>query len=338
MEIPPADDTPPVADAPSCEHQGGTAVCGEKKLCVLCGEEYGEAVTHSYTDGVCSLCGEPEKQIIKSPRKYSISIDPAIEHGTVIADKALAAEGELVTLTVTPDEGYELATYSISVEGPVSVSFSGNTFTMPASDVTVSVRFQDAAAFKITMSINPGYAVTMTENTVYPVPGGGSYSFTVTVRDGYDGSAMAVKVKGASAGEYTTLSPDENGVYTISNITEDQAILVTGVQAVVPDTGEDFAVTIPANVSLNRSNGVLVTVENLAEGSSLLVSVSSQNGGNLIKDGEKIPYSYESTLRFTENGSRTLAMSVNSADIVGKSAGEYVDVLNFSCSVTNTGA
>ena len=52
-----------------------------------------------------------------------------------------AGAGTKITVTATPDEGYGLA--YITVDGE---RISGNTFTMPAHDVTVRVYFTDAAA------------------------------------------------------------------------------------------------------------------------------------------------------------------------------------------------
>jgi len=64
-------------------------------------------------------------------------------NGTVIADKTTAAAGETVTLTITPDTGYELDVLEVkdASEGTVTVS-SDHKFTMPASNVTVTATFK----------------------------------------------------------------------------------------------------------------------------------------------------------------------------------------------------
>jgi len=59
-----------------------------------------------------------------------------MENGTVIADKETAREGELVTLTVTPDEGYSLKALYVN-----DIAIEGNTFTMPGRDVTITAEF-----------------------------------------------------------------------------------------------------------------------------------------------------------------------------------------------------
>ena len=62
--------------------------------------------------------------------------------GTVTADPANPAAGELVTLTVTPTAGYVLGTLTVT-QGETEVTVENNQFTMPAGDVTVSATFKE---------------------------------------------------------------------------------------------------------------------------------------------------------------------------------------------------
>ncbi len=73
---------------------------------------------------------------------YSINIASDIEHGTVTSSRKKADQGNPVTITATPDEGYVLE--SLTVDGTDvtgNVSNNSYTFTMPASDVTVTATF-----------------------------------------------------------------------------------------------------------------------------------------------------------------------------------------------------
>ena len=73
---------------------------------------------------------------------YAITITEA-ENGVVTADVEEAAEGDKVTLTITPSEGYELDALSVTAgETAVEVA-EDNTFTMPAADVTVNATFKE---------------------------------------------------------------------------------------------------------------------------------------------------------------------------------------------------
>ena len=68
---------------------------------------------------------------------YSITVE-VNGNGTATADVASASEGRTVTLTVTPEEGYELK--SISVNGE---EIEGTSFVMPAENVTIVVEFAE---------------------------------------------------------------------------------------------------------------------------------------------------------------------------------------------------
>ena len=76
---------------------------------------------------------------------HSITIDNAIENGTVASNKASANSGDQVTLTVTPEVGYELT--ALSYNGTAITPLTGGsdqstyTFTMPDADVTVTATF-----------------------------------------------------------------------------------------------------------------------------------------------------------------------------------------------------
>ena len=75
------------------------------------------------------------------PSNYEIIIGPTISSGTVSSNVSSATEGETVTLTITPDSGYDLS--SITADNGVTLSGSGNTrtFTMPAATVTIEASF-----------------------------------------------------------------------------------------------------------------------------------------------------------------------------------------------------
>ena len=79
-----------------------------------------------------------EFELIPAPTQHTITIAAGITNGTVTADRATAAAGETVTLTVTPDAGYSLVAGSLMFNGNV---ITGNTFTMPDANVTITATF-----------------------------------------------------------------------------------------------------------------------------------------------------------------------------------------------------
>ncbi len=86
---------------------------------------------------------------------FAIILPESFENGMVTCDKATAAQGETVTLTVTPNNGYELETLTVTtiLDAPVGAPLRANvdltegengtyTFAMPAAPVAVSATFK----------------------------------------------------------------------------------------------------------------------------------------------------------------------------------------------------
>ena len=73
---------------------------------------------------------------------YKITIE-STSNGSVTTQPANeAAEGEEVTLTVSPADGYHLEALTVKDASDQKVTVTNNKFTMPASDVTVSATFE----------------------------------------------------------------------------------------------------------------------------------------------------------------------------------------------------
>lgn len=102
------------------------------------------------------------KVTVSTPTTYNVTVASGITNGTVSADKAIAAEGETVTLTVTPDTGYELENLTVTDASNNPVTVTNNQFTMPASDVTVSATFSSVAT---------DWKVSFADENGYPIPG-----------------------------------------------------------------------------------------------------------------------------------------------------------------------
>ena len=83
-----------------------------------------------------------------------------IEHGSISASPSTADAGKIITITATPDAGYELSSVTVSptesgVTAPTAtINDNTATFTMPASDVTVTATF-DLAWNAITYTCSP---------------------------------------------------------------------------------------------------------------------------------------------------------------------------------------
>jgi len=81
--------------------------------------------------------------------QYKVKIDDAIENGTVTASRKTALDGDVITLTVTPNSGYDFESLTVTDADGNTVETTetadGYQFTMPASDVEVSAAFVEQA-------------------------------------------------------------------------------------------------------------------------------------------------------------------------------------------------
>ena len=81
------------------------------------------------------------------PTTYAVTA-PDVENGTVRVSPSRASRGTTVTITVTPDEGYELESLTVldSRDNEITLTDKGDgkyTFTMPAGRVTVEASFAE---------------------------------------------------------------------------------------------------------------------------------------------------------------------------------------------------
>ena len=82
-------------------------------------------------------------------------------NGTASASVPYAAEGEIVTLTATPKDGYRFSKWEVT---PATVSVTGNTFTMAAETVSVKVIFARRSSGGSSGSSARTYALTYETN------------------------------------------------------------------------------------------------------------------------------------------------------------------------------
>ena len=162
--------------------------------------------------------------------KFTISVN-APKGGKITTNRTKADKGDEIIVTVTPDNGYQMAegslTYSLSVAGGETVKITGNRFTMPAGNVTITCKWETATttakgitSFSISGVVG---AVNNTTNTI-----------TITLPRGTD---------------VTKLTP---------------VIATNGVKSLTPGSGEtvDFtnAVTYTAAMEDGSSKTYTVTV------------------------------------------------------------------------------
>ena len=103
-----------------------------------------DAMAKAIEDAITGLVPRPSSS--SSKPSYSVTAPGTAENGSVTVSPKNATKGSTVTVTVKPDDGYQLdkLTVADAKGGTISVTDKGNgkyTFTMPASKVTVTPKF-----------------------------------------------------------------------------------------------------------------------------------------------------------------------------------------------------
>ena len=162
--------------------------------------------------------------------KFTITIN-APKGGTITTNRTKADKGDEIIVTVTPDNGYQMVegslTYSLAVAGGETVKITGNRFTMPAGNVTITCKWETAT---VASSGITGFSI----NGVAGAVNNSTNTITITLPRGTD---------------VTKLTP---------------VIATNGVKSLTPGSGEtvDFtnAVTYTAAMEDGSSKTYTVTV------------------------------------------------------------------------------
>ena len=162
--------------------------------------------------------------------KFTITIN-APKGGTITTNRTKADKGDEIIVTVKPDSGYQMVegslTYSLAVAGGETVKITGNRFTMPAGNVTITCKWETATTTaKGITSFSIGGVVGAVNNTTNTI--------TITLPRGTD---------------VTKLTP---------------VIATNGVKSLTPSSGETVnftnAVTYTAAMEDGSSKTYTVTV------------------------------------------------------------------------------
>ncbi|MBQ7895538.1 MAG: hypothetical protein IJ364_03155 [Oscillospiraceae bacterium] len=213
---------------------------------------------------------------------YRVNVNSAT-NGTVTADKATASEGDTVTLTVTPAEGYVLDTLTVTHNsGNSEVTVTDKKFTMPAANVDVTASFKghshnwgytaEGNVITATCANTDGLcgdtvqSITLNVPESYTYTGGATYSATV---DGsIEGVTYSLLYTGAAAGSSSAEPPVNADTYTVTLSAGDKT--VSGSYTIRPKE-----VTVTGLTAANREYNGEKTVT--LSGGSIVGAVGSDN-------------------------------------------------------------
>lgn len=119
-------------------------------------EESNITITLDATNKKLTISAEPATQ------KYTVAVDKNITNGTVTPSKTSLAAGEKFTVTAKPNDGYELDAITVkdASDNPINPNSDGS-YTMPASDVTVSATFAQKPDCRLGFGYATGSSDTM---------------------------------------------------------------------------------------------------------------------------------------------------------------------------------
>lgn len=118
--------------------------------------------------------------------------------------------------------------------------------------ITGVVSASTAVTYSVTLSGGTGFSYSAQNGSVSPVAPGGSYSFKVNLANGYTkGNGFAVKANG------NVIQANTNGVYTISGISANQTVTVTGVVKAATGGGGTTVAAAPAVTTATLPNGAM---------------------------------------------------------------------------------
>ncbi|MBP3738366.1 MAG: leucine-rich repeat protein [Muribaculaceae bacterium] len=208
---------------------------------------------------------EPYKVLVTpefAPARYTITVAET-ENGTVVADKTEAAEGETVTLTVTPAEGYELTSLTYTAEGAEPVAIENGSFTMPAANVTINATFAEIPPVLYTITVAETENGTVVADKA-EAEEGETVTLTVTPAEGYQLDALTVM-----NGEVEVEVVDNAFTMPAGNVT------VTATFAEIPP------VTYPINVVAAENGTVVADPTAAAIGQTVTLTVTPAEGYQL---------------------------------------------------------
>ncbi len=249
-----------------------------------------------------------------------VTITPA-ENGTVTADKQTAKYGETVTLTITPNEGYEFDRLTVldgETQVDVTITTDGKyTFVMPAGNVEVSATYK-AIYYDIVIVPPVSGNVTADKETANY---GETVTLTITPNEGYEFDQLRVldgetqvDVTTTTEGKYTfvmpagnvvistlfkmvdyavTIQPAENGTVTADKQTANMGETVT--LTITPDEGYEFD-------QLHVLNGTTQVAVTLAEEGKYAFVMPA---GNVKVQATFKAIDYTITIEPAENGTVT---------------------------------
>lgn len=204
------------------------------------------------------------------PITYNITVAPT-QHGNVTAPES-AAYGSEVTVTVAPEEAYELETLTYTVDGGQPVPIENGKFTMPGGNVTITATFKPAT-YTITVAPTEHGTVSAPATAAY----GTEVNVTVTPAPGYEIDELYYTYDAGGS------VPDP--IFRIEN----GKFVMPGTNVTIVATFKAQVFNITTSVYPNDEVGSITVASSAAFGSEVEVTATPAAGYTL----KKLYYTYD---------------------------------------------
>ncbi|MBR6208547.1 MAG: immunoglobulin domain-containing protein [Oscillospiraceae bacterium] len=214
---------------------------------------------------------------------YTVTLPTGEGYTAKASSGTSVRRGGNFSFTVTIADGYEKGSGFAVKVGDTALSEAGGVYTIEnvQEDKTVTVEGVTAIpVYTVTLPTGEGYTAKASSGS--SVRRGGSFSFTVTIADGYEkGSGFAVKVGDTALSE-------AGGVYTIEDIRENKTVTVEGVApipiyTVTLPTGSGYTAKASSGTSVRRGGSFSFTVT-IASGYEKSSAFAVKVGGTALSE------------------------------------------------------
>lgn len=230
---------------------------------------------------------------------YAVKIAENIEHGVVSSDATeCVAVGTLVTLTASPNSGYEFGSYTVTDADSNPVSVTNGKFTMPASPVTVTATFT-AIEYTITCGTSENGTVTSGVNKATI---GLTVTLTVSANDDFELKSIIVKDSGGTNISVTEVTTGVSYTFTMpaNNVIVTATFRIARMGDPLTLEALETDTTITFN---NKANGSVIYKVN--DGASQTIESGTNASITLSNAGDKVCFYGDNAAYATSYDNRT---------------------------------
>ncbi len=305
-------------------------------------------ITETTTIYAKATKGEDESSVVSktTTKTYNVDIDDDLTNGIITANLNVAAESTEITLTITPDDCYQLKSGTLVVLDDEfnEISVTNNKFYMPGSDVLVSAEFE-LIKYTVQYSVNGVvgeleddvvncgedahlYDADDLEDAGVSLPAGCSFvgwsanpASTAVVSSFYpdaDATLYAVLSQSSGSSNYVKVTEDLtdwSGEYLIVYEDEDDDLAFDGSLTVLDAVGNTQSVTITDGTiaSTTTIDGYRFTIAAVTNGYSIQSAsgyyIGQTSDANGIATSDETVYT--NTITYDSENETTLISSSN---------------------------